>query len=139
MCYSHSFYVKFRDGRDGKEQQTAALTSVLDTGAPVLGDHVTVYFVLCLVSLAIGLTAQGWKHRTIWRHKMLAQPWRAPRRDRWLSESSFIGGDTWERCRSARRSQSRLSFGTIAETFYETLKYQQESHALPRAVRGRVE
>lgn len=104
---------------------------MLDTGAPVLGDHVTVYFVLCLVSLAIGLTAQGWKHRTIWRHKMLAQPWRAPRRD--------IGGDTWERCRSARRSQSRLSFGTIAETFYKTLKYQQERHALPRAMRGRVE
>lgn len=43
----------------------------------MLSDYVIVYSVLCLVSLGIGLTAQGWKHRTIWRHKMLAQPCRA--------------------------------------------------------------
>lgn len=46
-------------------------------GGTMLSDYVIAYLVLCLVSLAFGLTAQGWKHRTIWRHKMLAQQWRA--------------------------------------------------------------
>lgn len=110
----------------------------------MLGDHVTVYLLLCLESVAIGLTAQGWKHRTVWRHKMLAQPWRAPLRDRWLSESSFTGshslhtclrivcfssplppgivGDTWGRRMSTGWSQSRHSFKDIAVKYLNTNK-----------------
>jgi hypothetical protein len=64
--------------RERRQRWEGAAESSFDVHAghraTMLSDYVIVYLVM---SLATGLTAQGWKLRTTWRHKMLAQPCRA--------------------------------------------------------------